>query len=481
MRIIILGAPGTGKRAQTQRLAEKFGIESLTTGELVKRTMTEPDGFGPQVKMLHAAGQQISDDLLLNLLQEYLRRPEMASGFVLNGFPRNLLQALTLDESLDELDQPLDLVILLHIETDALMERLVGRRTCRSCGAQFNIYTHPAVVEGVCDHCGGRLHQRADDNEETVSNRLHVFEHLTHTLLEHYGKQEKLLQVDGEGSAEEVFQRVSQAIDEFLKQRPSETKQVKAEPVVAVAETAPAYDLENSKTETVVPTQTASQETEPKSAKSNRVAKKKASPKKAASSAPAKSKKAAAKKKAVVKSAKKTKQKVQKKAAVKKKSAVTKPGAKSAVAKKKQVKTKVSAKKKVAQKKKVAKKKVVKKLLSKKKKPITAVKKKVAKKKIAVSKKKVAAKKKVSAKKKAVVKKRIATKKASVAKKSAAKKRPSRPAKKAAKKKVAQAKRPAKKVAKKTQKKKLVKKAAVTKSAKKSKKKSASRKKGAKR
>jgi adenylate kinase len=478
MRIIILGAPGTGKRAQTQRLAEKYGIESLTTGELVKRAMTEPGGYGPQVKMLHAAGQHISDDLLLNLLQERLRRPEMGSGFVLNGFPRNLLQALTLDESLAELDQPLDLVILLHIETDALMERLVGRRTCRSCGAQFNIYTHPAVVEGVCDHCGGRLHQRADDNEETVSSRLHVFEHLTHALLDHYGKQEKLLQVDGEGSAEQVFERVCQGMDGFLNDRSLETKQANTESVAAVAEAEPSYEVENSNSETADTTQTATSNVK---AKSSSVAKKKASPKKAASSAPSKSKKAAAKKKAVVKSAKKSKPKVQKKAAVKKKPAVKKPSAKPAATKKKHAKTKVSAKKKVTQKKKVAKKKVAKKLLSKKKKPISSVKKKVAKKRVAVSKKKVAVKKKVSAKKKTVAKKRIATKKASVAKKSATKKRPPRPTKKVAKKKIAQAKRPTKSVAKKTQKKKPVKKAAVAKSAKKSKKKSVSRKKSARR
>lgn len=474
MRIIILGAPGTGKRAQTQRLAEKYGIKSLTTGELVKCAMSEPDGYGPQVRMLHAAGQHVSDDLLLNLLQERLRQPEMAEGFVLNGFPRNLLQALTLDESLAELDQPLDLVILLHIETDALMEHLVGRRTCRSCGAQFNIYTHPAVVEGICDHCGGRLHQRADDNEETVSSRLHVFEHLTHALLDHYGKQEKLLQVDGEGSAEQVFERLCQGMDRFLKERPLETKQANTGSVAAVAEAEPSYEVESSNPESADTAQTAA-EAKVKSAKSSRVAKKKASPKKAASSAPSKSKKAAAKKKAVVKSDNKSKPKAQKKTAVKK------PGAKSATTKKKQVKTEISAKKKVAQKKKVAKKKIAKKLLSKKKKPISTAKKKVAKKKAAVSKKKVAAKKKVLAKKKVVAKKRIATKKASVAKKSATKKGPSRPAKKVAKKKAVQAKRPAKSAVKKTQKKRPVKKAAAAKSVKKRNRKNVSRKKSARR
>ena len=459
MRIIILGAPGTGKRAQTKRLAEKYGTESLTTGELVRRAMAEPDSYGPQMEMLHAAGQQISDDLLLNLLQERLRRPEMAPGFVLYGFPRNLLQALTLDESLAELSQPLDLVILLHIETDALMERLVERRTCRSCGAQFNIYTHPAVVEGVCDHCGGRLHKRADDNEETVSSRLHVFEHLTHPLLDHYGKQEKLLQVDGEGSAEEVFQRVSQAMDKFLGDRSLETKQKKTETVVAaVAEAAPPYREESSQAESAGVSATPVSKAKAKSSKTSSGAKKKASPKKASGSASCKPKGGAAKKKAVAKSVKQTKPKAQKK-----RSAADKSSAKSVSIKKKQVKTKISTKKKAVQKKKVAKKKLAKKLLSKKKRPISSAKKGAVNKRAAVSKKNVATKKKVSAKKKTATKKRIVTKKASVVKK-----KPSRPTKKVAKKTVAPSKKP-------------VKKAAVSKSAKKSKKKSVSRKKGSRR
>ncbi|MCU7828707.1 MAG: nucleoside monophosphate kinase [Candidatus Thiodiazotropha sp. (ex Myrtea sp. 'scaly one' KF741663)] len=219
MRIVILGAPGAGKRAQTALMAEKYGLISLTTSELVKKVMAEEGGHGPQLRMLQQAGQPVPEDLLLTLLQERLQQPDMRDGFILNGFPRNLLQALTLDEALAELDQPLDMVLFIQIETDALMERLVGRRTCRSCGATFNIYTNPPVVDDICDLCGGRLHQRADDNEETVSTRLHVFDHLTAALLDHYGKQGKVVRVDGDDQAKQVFGRTSREVEKFLKQR----------------------------------------------------------------------------------------------------------------------------------------------------------------------------------------------------------------------------------------------------------------------
>lgn len=219
MRIAILGAPGSGKRTQTGLLAEKYGLTVITTSELVKRAMAEESERGMQLRLLHQGGQPLTDDIILNLLQERLQQPDLQTGFALDGFPRNLLQALTLDELLGELGQPLDLVLLIHIETDALMERLVGRRTCRTCGAIYNIYTNPAVVEDVCDLCGGRLHQRAEYNEETVSSRLHVFDHLTSPLLGHYGKLEKLLRVDGDGEVEEVFARVCGAVEDFLEKR----------------------------------------------------------------------------------------------------------------------------------------------------------------------------------------------------------------------------------------------------------------------
>jgi adenylate kinase len=241
MKIVILGGPGSGKKTQTGLLSDHYRLTVLTIGELVKQAMAEESERGLQLRLEHESGQTVGDDVVLNLLQQRLLQPDLESGFILDGFPRNLLQALTLDELLGELGLSLDFVLLFEIETDALMERLVGRRTCRSCGAVYNIYTHPTAVEDVCDLCGGRLHQRADDTEETVSSRLHVFDHLTGPLLSHYGKQGKVLRIDGEGEVEEVFSRTCRQIDTFLAELADREQTIESPPsppVETVAEPA---------------------------------------------------------------------------------------------------------------------------------------------------------------------------------------------------------------------------------------------------
>jgi adenylate kinase len=242
MRIVLLGAPGSGKKTQTSLLADKYRLTVVTSGELVKQASAEECERGLQQQ----AGQPLSDDVVLSMLQERIDRGDLSSGFILDGFPRNLLQALTLDEMLDEMGLSLDFVLLFEIQTDALMERLVGRRTCRSCGAVYNVYTQPTVVEDICDLCGGRLHQRADDTEEAVSSRLHVFDHLTAPLLSHYGKQGKVVRVDGEGEVKTVFTRTCQAIDGFLTQRSAEKARVELPAVRGGSEAAAASRSANN-------------------------------------------------------------------------------------------------------------------------------------------------------------------------------------------------------------------------------------------
>jgi adenylate kinase len=215
MRIVILGAPGSGKRTQTARLAERFKLAPVATGDLLKHAITDQHPLGLEAQAQQDAGRAVTEDLILGLLRDHLMSTGMEQGFILEGFPRNLLQALTLDELLVEIGQPLDMVLLIDIEVDNLMERLVGRLTCQSCGKRYNAYQNPPIVEGVCDACGGRLHQRSDDNEETVSNRMHVFDHLIAPLITHYNKTERLVRVDGNGDEKTVFGHILAAIDAY--------------------------------------------------------------------------------------------------------------------------------------------------------------------------------------------------------------------------------------------------------------------------
>jgi adenylate kinase len=188
----------------------------VTTGELLKNAIAQQSQLGMEAKELQDAGRTVTEDIILGLLREHLLNPSLDDGFILDGFPRNLLQALTLDELLYEIGLPLDLVILIDIESDTLMERLVGRRSCTVCGVLYNDYQNPPIVDGVCDICGGRLHQRTDDNEETISNRIHVFDHLIAPLITHYGKRDLLARVDGNGNVESVFKAVLEVTEQNM-------------------------------------------------------------------------------------------------------------------------------------------------------------------------------------------------------------------------------------------------------------------------
>jgi adenylate kinase len=401
MRIVILGAPGSGKKTQTSLLADKYQLTVVTTSELVKQALAEESERGLQLRQQQAA-QPLTDDVVLSLLQERLDQDDLNNGFILDGFPRNLLQALTLDELLDELRLPLDMILLFEIETDALMERLVGRRTCRSCGTVFNVYTQPTAVEDVCDLCGGRLHQRADDTEDTVSSRLHVFDHLTGPLLGHYGKQGKVLRVDGEGEVEAVFTRTQQAIDRYLERRFAEQAQVElstipAQPPAAAADLAATPAPAAAAAPFEMPPESAAKSSAPKSVAKRIVAGKSKALKKRVSSP----KQQLAAKKASAKSSVAAKR--GKRAAASNPLANNKAGAKRVVAKK--VTTKKVVAKKTANKKKVVAKSTVKK---------SAVAKKAAVKRASTAKAKPVVTKKGAGKKKVV--KKTATKKA-VAKK----------------------------------------------------------------
>lgn len=208
MRIILLGAPGSGKGTQAKKLVDRFGVPQVSTGDLLREAVAAGSELGRQAKAAMDAGELVTDEIVLGIIRERLARPDAVPGFILDGFPRNIAQAEALDDVLAGLDAPLDSAVLLDVDFDILLKRLTGRRTCTGCGRVFNIYFFPPAAEGVCDACNGRLEQRADDNEETISQRLKVFESQTAPLVSFYEERDKLKVVDAQGEIDDVFERL---------------------------------------------------------------------------------------------------------------------------------------------------------------------------------------------------------------------------------------------------------------------------------
>ncbi|HKS93419.1 MAG TPA: adenylate kinase [Gammaproteobacteria bacterium] len=213
MRIVLLGAPGSGKGTQADKLSAKYRIPHVSTGDLLREALAAGSPLGLQAKAAMDAGQLVSDEIVLGIIRERLRAADARNGAILDGFPRNLAQAQVLDEMLRALGQPLDCAVLLDVDFDVLLQRLAGRRTCENCGATYNVYTNPPRLDDQCDRCGAPLHHRPDDNEVTISNRLRVYELQTKPLFAFYRNQGKLETVNGTGEVEEIFGRLVAVLD----------------------------------------------------------------------------------------------------------------------------------------------------------------------------------------------------------------------------------------------------------------------------
>lgn len=210
MRIVLLGAPGSGKGTQAQRLQAKYGAPQVSSGDLLRDAVARGTELGQKAKAVMEAGQLVSDDIVLGLIRERLSRPDAKQGFILDGFPRNSDQANALKNLLDQIGQPLDAVLLLDVRKETLMQRLAGRRICRKCGTVYNVHSLPPGAAS-CAKDGGELYQRPDDKEEVIGKRLEVYEQQTRPLVEHYTKQGLLRIVAGEGELDDVFERMEAA------------------------------------------------------------------------------------------------------------------------------------------------------------------------------------------------------------------------------------------------------------------------------
>jgi len=217
MRIVLLGAPGSGKGTQSQRLVERHGIPQISTGDLLRAAVAKGTELGLKAKEAMDAGRLVDDEIVLGMIRERLSEPDTQRGFILDGFPRNIAQARALDTLLSELGKPLDSVVQMDVDYSELTRRISGRRTCADCGRVFNVLTCPPgqAESDLCPKTGAphRLFQRPDDNEATVAERLKVYDEKTKPLIEFYRDRGILRSIHAEGDLDEVTQRLERVLE----------------------------------------------------------------------------------------------------------------------------------------------------------------------------------------------------------------------------------------------------------------------------
>ena len=323
MRIVLLGAPGSGKGTQAKMMAQKYKVPQISTGDILRAAVAEKTEIGKKVSAIMEAGELVSDDIVIDAVTDRLRANASRRGFVLDGFPRNIPQAQELDTRLGWLGRPLQLVLQFALDNEIVIKRVTGRLSCGECGAIYNRFFSRPNRSGVCDKCGSKqLSHRTDDNEKTVRARLQTYDQDTAPLSAYYKAQHKLRTIQASGEVEQIFSVICEVVD--IEIRPLEKK------VIAPKSARPQ----------VVATKPAT----------SKKAEKKAAEKPTAATVRKATKKVAKKPEANKPVAKKAAKKVAKKAASKvvKKPALKKPAAKKAVAKK--VAKKPAAKKAVAKK-----------------------------------------------------------------------------------------------------------------------------------
>ena len=208
MKIIMLGAPGAGKGTQAKKIAEKYGIPHISTGDIFRANIKEGTELGKKAKEYMDQGALVPDSLTLDLIMDRFKAPDCANGYVLDGFPRTIPQAEALTKTLAEAGAAMDYAINVEVPDAAIVERMSGRRACLKCGATYHIVYNAPKTEGVCDTCGEELVLRKDDASETVLNRLSVYHEQTQPLIDYYQKQGILREVDGTKELNEVFEAI---------------------------------------------------------------------------------------------------------------------------------------------------------------------------------------------------------------------------------------------------------------------------------
>lgn len=206
--LVFLGPPGAGKGTQARVVAKELGIPQISTGDILREAVRERTGLGLAAKAKMDKGELVPDDVICGIVEQRLSRPDCGNGAILDGFPRTIAQAEFLEDTLRKSNLGDPLVLNIHVDTESLVKRLTGRRTCSKCGEIYNIYFNPPRQDGICDKDGGKLTQRADDNEESIRTRLKAYEDETLPLIDYYKRKNLLHQVDGNGEPEAITKRL---------------------------------------------------------------------------------------------------------------------------------------------------------------------------------------------------------------------------------------------------------------------------------
>lgn len=209
MKLILLGPPGAGKGTQASGIVKKYNIPHISTGDIFRKNIKEGTQLGLKAKGYMDKGLLVPDELVVEIVKDRLLEQDCKSGFLLDGFPRTVVQAQALNKVLTESNMNLDKVINIQVDKTVLVDRAVGRRICKKCGATFHIKYNPSKVDGKCDVCQSDLYQRADDNEETVSKRIQVYLDQTEPLIGYYTQKGIIITVDGQQSIDKVFQDIA--------------------------------------------------------------------------------------------------------------------------------------------------------------------------------------------------------------------------------------------------------------------------------
>ena len=213
MNLILLGPPGAGKGTQAQRMVERYRVPQISTGDILRSAVKESTPLGTKAKGFMDQGQLVPDEIVIGIIEERLKGKDCNAGFILDGFPRTIPQAEALQPILSKLGKKIDHVINIEVDSEELVRRLTGRRTCKNCGAMFHVIFQPPKKEGGCDRCGGTLYQRADDNEEAIRTRLKEYEKQTAPLIQYYQGKKTLRSIQGVGGPDQIFEQITRVLD----------------------------------------------------------------------------------------------------------------------------------------------------------------------------------------------------------------------------------------------------------------------------